>query len=117
MIKAFFWAWLVAAILLDAGDIITTYQILNNGGVELNRAASFVFRELGLIPGLVIWSVAKAILIALVGGAFLYLNRDSTWLKHGNFVTTFGVAMMVLLAVFLLAFKAFAFLLNYSALN
>lgn len=116
MIKAFFWAWVIVAVTLDVGDIVTTYLILSRGGVELNKSASFVFREIGLIPGLVVWSVIKAILITVVGSAFLYLNKHDTWQKHGPLVAGFGLGMIVLLATFLVAIKTFALLLNYTAL-
>ncbi len=116
MIKAFFWAWLFAAILLDIGDLVTTYLILQNGGVELNPAAAFFFEKYGLVFGLVVWGFLKIGIIAIIGGALLYLDKDETWLKHGNLVVTFGSGMMVLLVIFLVALKSFALLMNYSAL-
>lgn len=63
-------------VLLQAGDALTTYKILTNGGKELNKPLAWVFEQIGLVPGLLIY---KGTCSAL--GGYLYMQGETVVLS------------------------------------
>ena len=108
--------WLVAALILDACDIITTYLILSDGGVELNQGANDFFRNYGLGQGLAVWGFFKLCIIGIICVALNYIGDPKTEKKHGAAMVAIGKSLMLVLVVFLLGYKTYALVFNLTAL-
>lgn len=62
---------LVFFVLLQFGDIYTTYRILKSGGRELNPVMARLFDSIGLVPALIIVKTAAIVAVWLVDNIYL----------------------------------------------
>lgn len=60
---------LIALILLQIADGLTTYAIIKHGGYERNPAVRWVMAKLGLIPALIavkVWAIGLLFILYLI---------------------------------------------------
>lgn len=95
----------ILLVILNIGDIWSTYLLLNSGGFEMNPLAAWIFANFGFFVGGIIWKVAGVVITLKL----VYMSK-----KHNTIIAACVLSIIVgMLAMTVISnFGSYLYMIN-----